>query len=201
MLLKEGAVPIISRQSLSDFLKFEENFIAFLLVSMTLVNVANVFVRYVLKSNITWALEYSIISFGWLIILGAAWGVRVGGHIGIDTVINLFSKQTVKFVTIISCIFCIVYGVIILFGSYIYVQKIYSVGIRSQDIEWLPSWVPKIVLILGFGLLIIRFCGMLIRIIRNEQLGLGLMNEAKEVIDSIRLKKTEKKIVKNKSRR
>lgn len=183
------------------FLKFEENFIAFLLVSMTLINVANVFVRYVLKSNITWALEYSIISFGWLIILGAAWGVRVGGHIGIDTVINLFSRQTVKFVTIISCILCIVYGVIILFGSYIYVQKIYSVGIRSQDIEWLPSWVPKTALIFGFGLLVIRFCGMLIRIIRNEQLGLGLMNEAKEVIDSIKLKKTAKKIVKNKSRR
>ena len=56
-------------------------------------------------------------------------------------------------------------------------------------------------LIFGFGLLVIRFCGMLIRIIRNEQLGLGLMNEAKEVIDSIKLKKTAKKIVKNKSRR
>ena len=65
------------------FLKFEENFIAFLLVSMTLINVANVFVRYVLKSNITWALEYSIMSFGWLIILGAAWGVRVAVILGL----------------------------------------------------------------------------------------------------------------------
>lgn len=183
------------------FLKFEENFIAFLLVSMTLINVANVFVRYVLKSNITWALEYSIMSFGWLIILGAAWGVRVGGHIGIDTVINLFSKKTVKFVNIISCSLCIVYGAIILFGSYIYVEKIYSVGIRSQDIEWLPAWVPKTALIFGFGLLIIRFSGMLIRIIKNQQHGLGLMNEAKEVIDSIKFKKTGKKIVKKKGQK
>jgi C4-dicarboxylate transporter DctQ subunit len=183
------------------FSKFEENFIAFLLITMTLINVANVFVRYVMKSNISWALEYSIISFGWLIILGAAWGVKVGGHIGIDTVINLFSKKTVKFVNIISCILCIIYGTIILIGSYTYVSKIYSVGISSQDIEWLPAWMPRAVMVFGFGLLVFRFCGMLVRIIKDEQRGLGLMNEAKEVIDSIKFKKTPKKIIKKKGRR
>jgi hypothetical protein len=56
-------------------------------------------------------------------------------------------------------------------------------------------------LIFGFGLLIIRFSGMLIRIINNQQHGLGLMNEAKEVIDSIKFKKTTKKIVKKKGRK
>ena len=42
---------------------------------------------------------------------------------------------------------------------------------------------------------------MLIRIINNQQHGLGLMNEAKEVIDSIKFKKTGKKIVKKKGAR
>ena len=70
--------------------KFEENLMAFLLGSMTLITVINVFVRYVLKDNIVWAMEYSTLAFGWLIILGGAWCVRVGGHIGIDTILNLF---------------------------------------------------------------------------------------------------------------
>jgi TRAP-type C4-dicarboxylate transport system permease small subunit len=56
-------------------------------------------------------------------------------------------------------------------------------------------------LIFGFGLLIIRFSGMLIRIIKNQQHGLGLMNEAKEVIDSIKFKNSTKKIVKKKGRK
>ncbi|MFM7985025.1 MAG: hypothetical protein ACKPKO_37470 [Candidatus Fonsibacter sp.] len=38
------------------FPKFEEYFIAFLMAAMTAVNFANVFVRYVLKSNLPWAL-------------------------------------------------------------------------------------------------------------------------------------------------
>jgi C4-dicarboxylate transporter, DctQ subunit len=178
------------------FSKFEEYFIAFLLISMTAINVANVFVRYVMHSNITWALEYSIISFAWLIIMGAAWGIKVGGHIGIDTIINLFSKKTVKFVNLLSCIFCIMYCIFVLIGSYTYVIKIYSVHISSQDINWLPAWMPRAVMLLGFSLMIVRFSGMFVRILQNKQHGLGLMNEAKEVVESINL--TNKKKTKNK---
>ena len=43
---------------------------------MTVVNFANVFVRYVLKSNLHWALEFTVISFAWIIFLGAAWGIK-----------------------------------------------------------------------------------------------------------------------------
>ena len=64
-------------QKLTKFLsKFEEYFIAFLMAAMTAVNFANVFVRYVLKSNIPWALEFTVISFAWIIFLGAAWGIK-----------------------------------------------------------------------------------------------------------------------------
>ena len=56
------------------------------MAAMTAVNFANVFVRYVLKSNIPWALEFTVISFAWIIFLGAAWGIKAGAHIGIDTV-------------------------------------------------------------------------------------------------------------------
>jgi len=73
------------------FPKFEEYFIASLMAAMTIVNFVNVFVRYVLKSNLPWALEFTVISFAWIIFLGAAWGIKAGAHIGVDTVLNLFS--------------------------------------------------------------------------------------------------------------
>ena len=69
------------------FSRFEEYFIAFLMAAMTVVNFANVFVRYVLKSNLHWALEFTVISFAWIIFLGAAAAPRSfkitninGGH-------------------------------------------------------------------------------------------------------------------------
>jgi C4-dicarboxylate transporter DctQ subunit len=174
------------------FPKFEEYFIAFLLAAMTVVNVLNVFVRYVLKSNIHWAMEFTVIAFAWLIFLGAAWGIKVGAHIGVDTLINLFSNKVKKRISIVAAVLCIVYGIFILIGSYNYVSKIYSVGILSQDIKWLPQWMPRVVMPLGYALIVLRFTEALIKIVTGKQTTLGLANEAKDAIDSFKVKKKKK---------
>jgi C4-dicarboxylate transporter DctQ subunit len=171
------------------FPKFEEYFIAFLLAAMTAVNVLNVFVRYVLKSNIHWAMEFTVIAFAWLIFLGASWGVKIGAHIGVDTLINFFSDKIKKNISIIAAIFCIIYGIFIFIGSYNYVLKIYTVGILSQDIKWLPQWMPRVVMPLGYALIIFRFVEALFKIITGKQTTLGLANEAKDAIDSFKTKK------------
>ena len=59
------------------------------MAAMTVVNFANVFVRYVLKSNLHWALEFTVIAFAWIIFLGAAWGIKAGAHIGVDTILKV----------------------------------------------------------------------------------------------------------------
>ena len=174
------------------FPKFEEYFIAFLLAAMTVVNVLNVFVRYVLKSNIHWAMEFTVIAFAWLIFLGAAWGIKVGAHIGVDTLINLFSNKVKKRISIVAAVLCVVYGIFILIGSYNYVSKIYAVGILSQDIKWLPQWMPRVVMPLGYALIILRFTEALIKIVTGKQTTLGLANEAKDAIDSFKVKKKKK---------
>jgi len=59
---------------------FEQYFVASLLAGMTLLAVVNVFVRYVLKGNILWAMEAKIFMFAWLIFFGASWGIRIGAQ-------------------------------------------------------------------------------------------------------------------------
>ena len=159
---------------------------------MTIVNVTNVFVRYVLKSNIHWAMEFTVIAFAWLIFLGAAWGIKIGAHIGVDTLINLFSNKVKRQISIFAAILCIVYGIFILIGSYNYVSKIYTIGILSQDIKWLPQWMPRVVMPIGYALIILRFTEALIKIVKGEQTTLGLANEAKDAIDSFKVKKKKK---------
>ncbi len=170
------------------FPKFEEYFIALLLAAMTVVNVLNVFVRYILKSNIHWAMEFTVIAFAWLIFLGAAWGIKVGAHIGVDTLINLFSDKIKKQISTVAAILCIIYGIFVLIGSYNYVAKIYSIGILSQDIKWLPQWMPRIVMPLGYALIILRFTEALFKIVTGKQTTLGLANEAKDAIDAFKVK-------------
>ena len=156
---------------------------------MTVVNVINVFVRYVLKSNIHWAMEFTVIAFAWLIFLGAAWGIKAGAHIGVDTVINFFSDKVKKRNSVVAASLCIIYGIFILIGSYNYVSKIYTIGILSQDIKWLPQWMPRMVMPIGYALIIFRFFEALIKILKGEQTTLGLANEAKDAIDSFKVNK------------
>jgi C4-dicarboxylate transporter, DctQ subunit len=180
-------------QKLTKFLsKFEEYFIAFLMAAMTAVNFANVFVRYVLKSNIPWALEFTVISFAWIIFLGAAWGIKAGAHIGIDTVLNLFSDKNKRIISTFAAILCIAYCIFIIIGSYNYVHKIYSVGILSQDIRWLPQWVPRMVMPVSYGLMIYRFTEALWKILKGQKVNLGLADEAKDAIETFNLPERNK---------
>ena len=115
-----------------------------------------------------------------------------GAHIGVDTLINFLSDKVKKQVSTIAAVLCIIYGIFILVGSYNYVLKIYSVGILSQDIKWLPQWMPRVVMPLGYALIILRFTEALIKIVTGKQTTLGLANEAKDAIDSFKVKRKRK---------
>ncbi|MFM7985026.1 MAG: TRAP transporter small permease, partial [Candidatus Fonsibacter sp.] len=57
-------------------------------------------------------------SFAWIIFLGAAWGIKAGAHIGVDTVLNLFSDKNKRIISTFAAILCIAYCIFILIGSY-----------------------------------------------------------------------------------
>ena len=165
---------------------FEQYFVALLLAGMTLLAVVNVFVRYVLKGNITWAMEAKIFMFAWLIFFGASWGIRIGAHIGMESFVNLFSSKIKRLFALLAALLCLTYAVIIFIGSYKYVESRYLLGILSQDIKWLPQWVPRVIMPIGFGLIIFRLVEILIRIILVKQDNLNLLYEAKDAIKSFK---------------
>ena len=166
---------------------FEQYFVALLLAGMTLLAVVNVFVRYVLKGNITWAMEAKIFMFAWLIFFGASWGIRIGAHIGMESFVNLFSSKIKRLFALLAALLCLTYAVIIFIGSYKYVESRYLLGILSQDIKWLPQWVPRMVMPVSYGLMLYRFIEALWKILKGQKVNLGLANEAKDAIETFNI--------------
>lgn len=166
---------------------FEQYFVASLLAGMTLLAVVNVFVRYVLKGNITWAMEAKIFMFAWLIFFGASWGIRIGAHIGMESFVNLFSSKIKRLFALLAVLLCLTYAVIIFIGSYKYVESRYLLGILSQDIKWLPQWVPRMVMPVSYGLMVYRFTEALWKILKGQKVNLGLANEAKDAIETFNI--------------
>ena len=99
---------------------FEETAIAALLGLMTLLTFTNVVMRYAFNNSIIWSLEVVLIMFAWLVLFGISYGFKVTAHLGVDAVTNLFSPPVQKAIALFAGALCIMYGTLILKGSWDY---------------------------------------------------------------------------------
>ena len=159
---------------------FEEWMITFLMAAMTLLTFMQVVSRYVFNYSFGWVLEGTGVMFAWLIFIGMSYGVRVGAHIGVDAFIRMLGKKSARMVATIATVLCLVYAVIVAYGSTQYVYKMYVVGIEMQDIP-IQSWIPRIILPLGFLLLALRFLQVLWRLVTGQDARL-LGDEAEDAL-------------------
>jgi C4-dicarboxylate transporter, DctQ subunit len=148
--------------------RLEEGVIAFLLTAMTLISFVQVVARYGFNYSFTWALELVTFLFAWLIFLGMSYGVRVGGHIGVDALVKSLAPAKARAVAVVAAALCMVYAAIVFYGGWIYVAKMIEIGIVAQDMP-IPQWVPRLVLPIGYALLFFRFAQLLYRLLTGKE--------------------------------
>ncbi|QGM80199.1 TRAP transporter small permease [Otariodibacter oris] len=191
--------------------RFEECFIAILLMVMTLVtfayvvfnNLYNVFFDLAdqfpstanvtepigdfimtMAQEMTWSLAITKACFGWLIFFGASYGVRTAGHIGVDVLVKKLPRVAQKWVSIVAVLACIGYGVIIASASYEWVETMYIADIGADDLNHfnVKIWHIGLIMPIGFGLIAIRFIEILVRLLANKQVNLGLADESEDAL-------------------
>ena len=154
--------------------------ITFLMAAMTLLTFMQVVSRYVFNYSFSWVLEATGVMFAWLIFIGMAYGVRVGAHIGVDAVVRMLGSKSARAVATIATLLCLLYAAIVTYGSIQYVYKMYGIGIEMQDIP-IQTWIPRVILPLGFFLLGVRFMQVLWRLVTGQDARL-LGDEAAEAL-------------------
>lgn len=169
---------------LLDYL--EEVAITFLMVAMTLIAFIQVIARYAFNYNFVWAMELTGVMFAWLIFIGMSYGVRVGAHIGVDALVKSLGPKTARIIASLATMLCIVYALLVVFGGYQYVNKMFEVGILMQDLP-VPSWVPRAILPIGFLMLTFRLSQVLYLLLTGQRAQL-LGDEAE---DALKLRQDE----------
>ena len=164
--------------------KLEEGFIAALLAAMTLLTFVQVVLRYVFNSGFVWALEATTYMFGWLVMFGIAYGVKVGSHIGVDAVVKIFAPATQRALGVLAGLLCMLYAGILFYGAWGYVGKMHLLGVEAEDIA-IPRWQLQIILPVGFALLFLRLAQSTWRILAGRQSGFRLADEAREAIEQL----------------
>ena len=160
--------------------RIEEGLITFLLAGMTLVTFMQVVARYIFNYSFVWAVELTGVMFAWLLCLGMSYGVRVGAHIGIDAFVKSLTPRAARSIGMVAAILCVVYSIIVTVGGFIYVRKMYDVGILMQDMP-VAQWIPRAVLPPGFALLTFRYAQVLYRLATGQEAHL-LGDEAKDAL-------------------
>ncbi|EPR43691.1 Tripartite ATP-independent periplasmic transporter DctQ component [Desulfovibrio sp. X2] len=166
------------------FNSLEEGVIILLLAAMTLLVFVEVILRFVFNTGLLWAEELTLAMSAWMVLFGASYGIKVGSHIGVDAAIKAMPRGARRVVTGVAICCGLAYCVMIIYGAFIYAQKMHSIGLEMQDLpvpRWLSHGVP---LIVGFALIGWRLLALLWKVVRGEAESFALTDEAK---DSMRL--------------
>ena len=184
--------------------EIEESFIAIILGLMTLITFANVIARYVLNTNILWALEATVFLFAWLILIGVSYCVKITAHLGVDAVLNIVPAQTRKIMTLLALLCCLAFTLLLLKGSWDYwwlfaskrsfleVNDVPMPAFLQFFADWLnegeayekmPRFIPYFALPLGMALLLYRFLEAGYRILIGKQDLLIASHEAEDLVE------------------
>ncbi|MDV7339274.1 TRAP transporter small permease [Terasakiella sp. A23] len=188
--------------------QFEEGVLSFLLVTMTLLVFIEVVLRFGFNTGIHWAQEVTLHTSAWFVLFGVSYGVKVGAHIGVDAVIRLLNPEMKRIFSIVAVLLCLVYCALILFGAWVYLAKVYAVGLAMEDtptpgifmalipenMMWdvfkideeeplLPMWIAHGPLLIGFILLTYRFLEVLKKLITREWMEMHMADEGKEALE------------------
>lgn len=164
--------------------RLEEGVISLLLVTMTLLVFVEVILRFGFNTGFLWMQELTLLASAWFVLLGASYGVKSGAHIGVDAVVRLLPPKTKRIVSILAVLMCIAYCGLLFTGSWVYLSKIYSIGLELEDIVF-PKWIAHSILVIGFGLLAFRFLELLWKMLKGEVDGFHLADEAKDALEDI----------------
>ncbi len=189
---------------------FEEGFIAFLLAAMTLITFVYVILNNFytlfywlgdhfggnesllgigdaildLAQAMTWSIALTKALFAWLIFFGLAYGVRTAGHIGVDALVKLAPRGAQRVIGVIACLCCLGYAGLIAVGSFDWVRTLFIAGIGAEDLGHygVAQWHIGLIVPFGYAMVFVRFLEILVRILRNQQTGLGLADEAADAL-------------------
>ena len=134
--------------------------------------------------SMTWSNALTKALFAWLIFFGIAYGVRVGGHIGVDALVKMGSHRTQKSIGIVACLVCIGYAVLLSAASYGWATTLLKANIGADDLGHygIKQWHITLIVPVGFAMVFARFVEVLVRILTNQQTGLGLADEAADAM-------------------
>jgi C4-dicarboxylate transporter DctQ subunit len=188
--------------------KIEDNLLIILMALLTIVSFTQVVARYGFNTGWSAALEFTMTTFSWLILIGMSYGIKRSSHLGVDILLKIVSKPIARWLAIFGAASGLIYGLILLDASWLkavgietrsgaieYWSKMYKVNIGTEELRWpiwiqetfgvkdrVQRWVVLIILPISLALLCYRSLQAMVQIYRGEREMVIAGHEAEELV-------------------
>lgn len=119
---------------------FVEKVVAICTGLLLLVVACNVFARYILKIGLTWAEEFSLILFVWVVFLGAYLALRKKSHLALTLIIKKLPQSLAKISRIVILVLVILLLLTIFIGGISFVKSAIVLGQRTPLLGISAGW-------------------------------------------------------------
>ena len=154
---------------------------AVLVVPLVLANTIEVFMRYVLGRPTDWAMETTVMTYGSLFMLGAAYALQKGAHVRTDMLWEKFSDRTKGLIDSVAYILLFLPSMAVL--CYLSLDELtyaWSISERSTLTPWQPIlWPFRAVVPLSAALLFLQGISELLKSLWAARTGKLLVRHEK----------------------
>ena len=159
------------------FHRAEEWLLALILAAMTILTFVQVVLRYGFNTGMFWALEATLYMFGWLVLIGISYGIRLHAHIGVDLLAKSLPPLPRRLLGLLITALAMLYTALMFWGSYTYIHRMMLLGVEAEDLP-VARWILGLCLPIGFILVGLRLAVIGYQIITGQAKGFELADEA-----------------------
>lgn len=155
--------------------------VTLLIVPLVLANTTEVFMRYFLRQPTAWASDVTVMSFGALFMLGAAYALREGAHVRTDMLWDKFSDRRKGIIDSVAFVVFFFPTMVVLFSlsleEFLYA---WDIDERSTLSTWQPIiWPLRGVIPLAALLLMLQGVSELLKSLWAARTGEALVHHEK----------------------
>lgn len=144
----------------------EESLLVLLLVSISMIMLLQVIMRYVFNNSLSWPEEFGRYCYVWTTFLSLGFTIKYGNMLKVGIVMDYLPNTLRSIMNIIAQLIIIVFFSIFFYYSFEVVKSIKNMGQTSTAMSW-PMYLVYLCTIIGFGLATIRSIQALIYSIKN----------------------------------
>ena len=161
--------PLVIAERIESIVDLFGKVASWLTLSIVLLIVINVILRYSMSLGSVWAQELEWHLLAAMILFGISFSLLRGDNVRVDLFYANYTPQKKYIVDLVSAILTIIIAVFFVKLSINYVGQSFSIGEKSPDPGGIPMrWLVKSLIPIGFSLLVLQGFAEMLRVIMNR---------------------------------